>query len=819
MHYFKELFKKYNFFEIVFYSIIVAVFLFLLDYYDLPSLLIDKFKIITISVFIILCCLMLKDMVNKKLYKLIIKKVNVIDYLGVLNLLSFNFYTLFSIFVIKSYNKISIGIIIFSTIFLLFRIILIKCNETKEDKSLKYSLYDLYNSSIEEASVVLLDEKALDNAEKDLMDFKLFVDNLEMNITSYNSTETMVIGLIGGWGSGKTTAINMLKQRISNYKDIVMGFFNPWRYDDKISLFKGFFKLICDLSSQEHGYLEYKKLVNKYLSLVSGISIKNASFSLSNAVDSNEESFDDIRDKINTFIASSNKKIIIVIDDIDRLNKEEMLFTFKAVKNLFDFNNIVYILAYDERQIDKIFDQEYKFLPGYIDKIVQTKLHMPILEKREINKIGHVCVKNLFQIHGINIVDETRYKRVTHLIFDNMTNMREVVRFINTLSLSIKLCKRLDLDVCDYMALRYIQFIDTTLYKNLYDNPQGLVSIDGFTKSNNSGMSFFVNGAVNDSTKDKENLINELSANPNMKELLKELFPDFSKQKNISEIPADRRKSIQFRRCCNGRCFYRYFYINEDAHLQMNRVVKTFIEEVNQGENIEQAFEINKIKITEDINLFLELLAVNSSQITNINTTFDFFIKTNNAKYYSIVNLFAALISNEDDEEKIHNYISRIINEKSIVMCSDIIPVIENEWVKNDIAMIIKEDLVKCIKAYIENKIDVFELPNYINGTCKKIYRFYDNKEEIINYFDSIVNKKNVFKILGESIAEWFGYGISYQFNSQTLKLFVTQANVDKVLKGIDKNKLNEDQLKILKLYNEGRGTEEQKITINFENL
>ena len=89
----------------------------------------------------------------------------------------------------------------------------------------------------------IISDDAINSFEDDLLNRSSFVENLSSSLLSWNDKKSLVIGLFGKWGSGKTSIINLLEKQLSSEKEkksskdkkkspIVINF-NPWGYSEK----------------------------------------------------------------------------------------------------------------------------------------------------------------------------------------------------------------------------------------------------------------------------------------------------------------------------------------------------------------------------------------------------------------------------------------------------------------------------------------------------------------------------------------------------------------------------------------------------------
>lgn len=65
---------------------------------------------------------------------------------------------------------------------------------------------------------------------------------------------------------------------------------------------------------------------------------------------------------------NNNKKILFIIDNIERADKENIIFLFKLINNILNFDNTFYLLSFDDERMRKIFDKDLKIDFEYLKK-------------------------------------------------------------------------------------------------------------------------------------------------------------------------------------------------------------------------------------------------------------------------------------------------------------------------------------------------------------------------------------------------------------------------------------------------------------------
>lgn len=84
---------------------------------------------------------------------------------------------------------------------------------------------------------------------------------------------------------------------------------------------------------------------------------------------------------INDDIKRIDRQIIILLDDLDRLEKQEIMDTLKLIRTLSDFNNVIFIAGYDRKYIVDTIEKSGK---NYLDKIFNVEINLLPFDKQLI---------------------------------------------------------------------------------------------------------------------------------------------------------------------------------------------------------------------------------------------------------------------------------------------------------------------------------------------------------------------------------------------------------------------------------------------------
>ena len=81
----------------------------------------------------------------------------------------------------------------------------------------------------------------------------------------------------------------------------------------------------------------------------------------------------------------SKKRILIVLDDLDRLDSTEVLAMFRLIKTFGNLPNIMFLLVYDNDIVSAIVDKHFPESKGkYLDKFIQLRVNMLPARKQSI---------------------------------------------------------------------------------------------------------------------------------------------------------------------------------------------------------------------------------------------------------------------------------------------------------------------------------------------------------------------------------------------------------------------------------------------------
>lgn len=218
-----------------------------------------------------------------------------------------------------------------------------RLNETSPEKEV-VNQPDLLNTYITDAPV--------GDPDSDYFKRYPFAKRIAHTVAMRQDPSSIVIGIYGIWGEGKTSVLRFIERELKENPDIICITFNPWRFADENQLLRGFFNTLA--SSLSRSLTSNKERVGDILSkyvanvipsikVAEGveISLSESAKALGQTLASVE--LEELKNRLEKILETEGKRIVILMDDIDRLDKAETQTVFKLVKLTADFAHTAYV--------------------------------------------------------------------------------------------------------------------------------------------------------------------------------------------------------------------------------------------------------------------------------------------------------------------------------------------------------------------------------------------------------------------------------------------------------------------------------------------
>ena len=367
-------------------------------------------------------------------------------------------------------------------------------------------------------------DKPIEHENEDLLDRSTFVDQLAESITTLSTTGSFVVGLFGEWGSGKTSVINLTEKVVKqslldkDKRNIRVIHFNPWGYVDGSQLMGQFFsalslefqydkKVLFQASVGEtiENYafaLEFSKYIPKVGVFLRPFlpAIKNLTEKAGKAIkdNANSKKYDVLLQKkrVEDILTKKKTKLVVFIDDIDRLPNEQIRMIFQLVNSVANFPNSMYILSFDYAIVCRALATEQNCKgEEYLEKIIQFPISLPLITDEKVHDILISELRKVFLDTNQDLFDRDHWNHVLYkCILPFIRSLRDVRRYINALYFKYSPLKN-NINPSDFAAIIALEVFEHQIYEwiiskqailtSTYDDEQPLSNSIRETEKNN----------------------------------------------------------------------------------------------------------------------------------------------------------------------------------------------------------------------------------------------------------------------------------------------------------------------------------------------
>ncbi len=427
-----------------------------------------------------------------------------------------------------------------------------------------------------------LKDSPIENQEQDLLHRSNFAKLLGKSLIEANIDESFCVGLFGEWGSGKSSVVNMVREEIE--KDLntksnkpVVIYFNPWNFSSPSQLLQQYFIVLANKfeNSKDEVARGLGKAIRKYGGMLDsvvdigaiitggtdvGIAKKCLACVIKVFESCKDSNLTEQKDKVIDILKKQNKKIIIIMDDIDRLSNDEIKLVFKLITSVANFPNTIHVLSFDKEVVVRALNEVQNYDgEKYLEKIIQVPIEIPQISQKYLWDVLFEYLNEM--VVNSNIIYEKYYWELVfkECVSKYIRHIRDVKRLNNILRLKCRLIGE-EVNFADLVAITVLEIKVPELYRWIKEN-----------KSNIFGSWENAILLVNNKPEEieRKNLSKMESINENRAqeyyELIKLLFPSFSRNRQYSycNVP----ELLKNKRIGHENVFDRYFVLDlkEDA--------------------------------------------------------------------------------------------------------------------------------------------------------------------------------------------------------------------------------------------------------------
>jgi predicted KAP-like P-loop ATPase len=313
---------------------------------------------------------------------------------------------------------------------------------------------------------------AITSRAEDRLDRSGFADHLAAALRQASADRGLVVALMGDWGSGKTSVLNMVKERLDEAPARTVLTFNPWMFSGTEQLLGAFFEQVggqLRLKGGATGALA-DQLINygRALSPLVFVPVAGAwlgrigaaanAAATARAARKAPDPVEKQRQAIEEALGKLADPIVVIIDDIDRLTPAEVRSMLGLVRLTAHFPKVIYLLAFDRAKVERALGEGgLEDGRSYLGKIVEVVYDMPAISQPQIERLLLEGIDQVITGVTTGPFDEDRWPDVfSRILRPLLSTPREVNRFLAPLPAMLGLIGE-EVALADVLALEALR--------------------------------------------------------------------------------------------------------------------------------------------------------------------------------------------------------------------------------------------------------------------------------------------------------------------------------------------------------------------------
>jgi ABC-type branched-subunit amino acid transport system ATPase component len=677
----------------------------------------------------------------------------------------------------------------------------------------------------------LMDVPITDDAEDRLGRVK-FVNDFYAQIKAYPSEDSFVFGLNAPWGSGKTSVLNLLRNRLRKDETVILLDFNPWYFDSAEVMLRQFYDGVARAINQVFFYPQLNSAARRYARVLAPL-LKRYGVEF---IQWDEPTVAELRQRVESYILKSGRRVVVMIDDLERAHRDELHTILQTVRLGASFKNTLFVLAYDQAQISRQL-RRAGVSSEFLAKIIQSPEDLPPADRSDIDRflINSESADNKCQLDKLLDklgVSGDRRNRFDSAIIEfypsNLSpffpTLRNAKRFL--LKLSVRLPAVIDeVNLFDFLLLEILRVFANPVYQDIWNNRYYYLPAWSTKDVMSSPFGYEFDEKQKEERRQKtrthlDKLLIGVTERERVLQILRKLFPlrikdAFNEATGPTEAPAMLRAN---QRLTHPESFDKYFLLAVPEGTISDAAVESIIEAWHRASEPEDQIleSLAKLSETHELVEVLERIVVFLGQIEeslvkpllrglslNLKSVpFDGDRSEQNAQMTLIISILNVKVARADEQATVETILEDI---KSIDVAVRFMDALTNDrvvptWGLRQVLDIVRiRELIRerFEREFLETEADIFEINSLPLSVLYQIGAYdADSKGTINAYAMALFERKPAYigKVIDSFLIEYPGAPQSFQF--EQLKSVYDVQRLAEIVKRAGEHAWNNDREK-----------------------
>ncbi len=334
-------------------------------------------------------------------------------------------------------------------------------------------------------------DRPIEHREQDRLERRSFAEAIANQIRAVPVEHGFTVAVVGEWGSGKTSVVNMVAEALQEgeFSTTILRF-NPWLFSGPADLMTRFFG---ELSAQlgRAGNEQLKKVAQTLatigqslapLSPLPGtVTVAELAAKLADEW-AKRPSLLRQRERLGEALGASQSRIVVLIDDIDRLERNETREIMRLVRLTSDLPNLVFVLAFDSQRVAASLDEDPDEGRRYLDKIVQVSYTVPVIRDDVLESFLLTQLQEMIERHDVAELDRDVWFRVRYEVIKPLvSNLRDAKRFLFSLPVTLNSVGQ-EVALADLLGLEALRVLRPNLFEELRAHAHCLTQVESLSQ-------------------------------------------------------------------------------------------------------------------------------------------------------------------------------------------------------------------------------------------------------------------------------------------------------------------------------------------------
>jgi hypothetical protein len=224
-----------------------------------------------------------------------------------------------------------------------------------------------------------------------------------------------VLGIYGGWGTGKTSLMKLIQAKLDGRTELV--WFDPWLHDSAQEMRLALIQQITRHMEQKEGCAQKAQRILRSVNWMRlgaiGLSavLHQPDFNLEKVFDQCNATVDEtaafraqFEELVDEYTSGGDHKLVVFVDDMDRCSPDACLEILEVIRLLIGVRHTVFVMAVDQAALKQAVSLKYPGVGGladnYLDKVIQFGFDLPPLRQNDMRRFINAIAPEPIRVYA-----------------------------------------------------------------------------------------------------------------------------------------------------------------------------------------------------------------------------------------------------------------------------------------------------------------------------------------------------------------------------------------------------------------------------------